>query len=204
MADVITLKATIRDEFGKGAARRIRRADRIPAVMYGHGHDPVHITLDGHETLLALRAENQLLSIEIEGQSAQLALPKDVQRDALKGFVRHVDLLTIKRGEKVTVQVALHVLGEPAEGAVATTEFSEIEVEADALSIPEHLEVSVEGVDAGTSITLGEITLPEGVTLVGDSEAVAVSVQFPAMEVEPEPEAEGEAEAAAEDASAGE
>ncbi len=188
MADVISIKATRRTEFGKGAARRIRRADLVPAVMYGHGAEPVHITLPGHETLLALRAENPLLSIEIEGEEPQLALPKDVQRDILKGFVRHVDLLTVKRGEKVTVTIALRVEGEPESGTVATVEVNEVEVNADPLNIPESLTVDVTGLPAGHSVTLGAVALPDGVELVADPEAVAVSIVLPAAEPE-EPEA---------------
>ena len=114
MADIIHLKAEERTEFGKGAARRIRRDDKVPAVMYGHDHDPIHVTLEGHATLLALRTENPLLSIEIEGKEPVLVLPKDVQRDVLKGFVRHVDLLSVRRGEKVDVNVALRIAGESA------------------------------------------------------------------------------------------
>ena len=160
MADIIHLKAEQRTEFGKGAARRIRRDDKVPAVMYGHDHDPIHVTLDGHATLLALRTENPLLSIEIEGQKPMLALPKDVQRDVLKGFVRHVDLLTVRRGEKVDVNVALRITGESAPGTIAMTEFNEIEVQADLLNIPEVIEIDVTGLEAGTTIYLGDLKLP--------------------------------------------
>lgn len=197
MADVITLKAGKRTEFGKGAARRIRRADLVPAVMYGHGTDPIHVTLPGHATLLALRAENPLLSIEVEGDEPQLALPKDVQRDIFTGFVTHVDLITVRRGEKVTVTVSLRVEGEPEQGTVATVDVNEVEVNADPLNIPESLTVDVTDLPAGHSITLGEVALPEGVELAADPEAVAISIVIPAAEPVEEPEATDEdAEAA--------
>ncbi|HEU5044119.1 MAG TPA: 50S ribosomal protein L25, partial [Nocardioidaceae bacterium] len=108
------IQAEPRTEFGKGAARRIRRADKVPAVLYGHGTPPVHITLPGHETMLALKhgGVNALLTIVVEGKS-QLALPKQVQRDPIKGFLEHLDLIVVKRGEKVTVEVPVHVVGDP-------------------------------------------------------------------------------------------
>ncbi|MDO4412946.1 50S ribosomal protein L25/general stress protein Ctc [Cutibacterium sp.] len=197
MADIIHLKAEERTEFGKGAARRIRRENKVPAVMYGHGHDPIHVTLEGHATLLALRTENPLLSIEIEGKEPLLALPKDVQRDVLKGFVRHVDLLSVRRGEKVDVEVALRLTGESVPGTIAMTEFNEIEVEADLLNIPESIEIDVTDLEAGTTIHLGDLKLPEGTTLKGDPEAVAATVAFPEAEPEEDEESADE-EAAAE------
>lgn len=194
MADIIHLKAEERTEFGKGAARRIRRDGKVPAVMYSHDHEPIHVTLEGHATLLALRTENPLLSIEIEGKEPKLALPKDVQRDVLKGFVRHVDLLSVRRGEKVDVNVALRIAGESAPGTIAMTEFNEIEVEADLLNIPESIEIDVTGLEAGTTIYLGDVKPPEGTTLKGDPEAVAATVVFP--ETEPVEDAESEGEGA--------
>ena len=123
------LVATTRTEFGKGAARRIRRAHQIPAVMYGHGTEPVHITLPGHETMLALKASNALLSIEIDGKT-QLALAKDVQRDAIKPVIEHVDLVIVRRGEKVTVDVPVHVVGEAAVETVVTVDAQTLQLEA--------------------------------------------------------------------------
>ena len=151
--------------------------------------------------MLALRQENQLLSIEVEGQSPVLALPKEVQRDVMTGFLKHVDLLSITSGQKVGVQVALRVEGEPAPGTIVNTEFSEIDVEADAMSIPDALTISVEGLEAGSSILFKDITLPEGVELVDDPDEVVASVQFPDAEDlgdEDEEDAEGESEEAAE------
>ncbi|WCC80389.1 50S ribosomal protein L25/general stress protein Ctc [Cutibacterium equinum] len=192
MADIIHLKAEERTEFGKGAARRIRREDKVPAVMYGHDQDPIHVTLEGHATLLALRTENPLLSIEIEGKEPMLALPKDIQRDVLKGFVRHVDLLAVRRGEKVDVNVALRITGESAPGTIAMTEFNEIEVEADLLNIPEAIEIDVTGLEAGVTVYLGDLKLPEGTVLKGDPEAVAATVVFPETEPAEDEESEGE------------
>lgn len=194
MAEV-KLTAELRTEFGKGAARRIRRADKIPAVLYGHGTDPVHITLPGHETLMALREHNALLSIDVDGNS-QLALPKQVQRDPLKGFIEHVDLLIVRRGEKVTVDVAIHTEGESAPDTVVVVDRNEIAVEAEATHIPERIVLSVEGLEAGTQILAKDLPLPAGTTLAIDPETLVVSVSTARME-EPE-EAEGEPEEAAE------
>jgi large subunit ribosomal protein L25 len=191
----VTIVAEARTEFGKGAARRIRRADKIPAVLYGHGTDPVHITLPGHETLLALRTANALLSIEIDG-GAQLALPKQVQRDPIKRTIEHVDLVLVRRGEKVTVDIAILIEGEAAPEALVDVVATSIPVEAEATHIPEHVVVSIEGLRAGTQITAGDITLPEGSTLSGlDPEALIVNITAAASAEQVEAElAEAEAE----------
>ena len=148
------IQAESRTEFGKGAARRIRRADKVPAVLYGHGTDPVHITLPGHETMLALKhgGANALLSIELEGKS-QLALPKQVQRDVLKGFLEHVDLIVVSKGEKVSVDIPVHLVGEPAPDALVVTEHATVLVEAEATHIPEYIEVSIVGAEVGHQVT---------------------------------------------------
>jgi large subunit ribosomal protein L25 len=169
------LVAQTRTEFGKGAARRIRRAHQIPAVMYGHGIKPVHITLPGHETMLALKSANALLSIEIDG-TTQLALAKDVQRDAIKPVIEHVDLVVVRRGEKVTVDVQVHTVGEAAVETVVTVENQTVELEVEATHIPENLEVSVEGLEAGTQIHASDLKLPEGAALVTDPEVLVVNV----------------------------
>jgi len=173
MADKIT--AELRTEFGKGAARRIRRAHQIPAVMYGHGTEPVHITLPGHETMLALKVANALLSIEIEGKT-QLALAKDVQRDAIKPVIDHVDLVVVRRGEKVTVDVQVHATGEAAPETVVTVENQTIQLAVEATHIPESVEHSVEGVQAGTQIHASDLALPEGAELVTDPETLVINV----------------------------
>ena len=191
----VTIIAEARTEFGKGAARRIRRADKIPAVLYGHGTDPVHITLPGHETLLALRTANALLSIQLDGGS-QLALPKQVQRDPIKRTIEHVDLVLVRRGEKVTVDVAVLVEGEAAPEALVDVVANSIPVEAEATHIPANVVVSIEGLTAGTQITAGDITLPEGSTLSGlDPEALIINITAAATAEQVEAElAEAEAE----------
>src|SRR5687768_2391934 len=147
------ITAETRTEFGKGAARRIRRADKIPAVLYGHGNDPVHITLPGHDTMLALKhgGANALLTLTVDGKE-QLALPKQIQRDPIKGFLEHLDLILVRKGEKVTVEIPVHLNGEPGPDALVVTEHSTITVEAEATHIPEYVEVSIEGAEVGTQI----------------------------------------------------
>ena len=189
------LDAETRTQFGKGAARKIRRDHKIPAVMYGHGTDPVHITLPGHETMLVLKNSNALLTIVIEGED-HLALAKDVQRDPIKPVIEHIDLVVVRRGEKVTVEVNVHLEGEAAPETVVTTGHTTLEVEVEATNIPEFLMVSVEGLKAGTMIHASDVTLPEGATLVTDGEALVVNVsQQIAQEALDEELAEAEAEA---------
>lgn len=191
----VTIIAEARTEFGKGAARRIRRADKIPAVLYGHGTDPVHITLPGHETLLALRTANALLSIELDGGS-QLALPKQVQRDPIKRTIEHVDLVLVRRGEKVTVDVAVVLQGEAAPEALVDLVASTVSIEAEATHIPTEVFVSIEGLPVGTQITAGDLQLPEGSTLSGlDPEALIINITAAATAEQVEAElAEAEAE----------
>jgi len=193
----VKLVAETRTEFGKGAARRIRRENKVPAVVYGHGADPVHVALPGHELLLALRTPNVLLSLDIEGKT-ELAIPKAVQRDAIKGYLEHVDLLLVKRGEKVTVEIPVHAEGELAAGGnLLEHVLNTLTVEAEATHIPESVTVSVEGLAAGASIHAKDIALPKGTTLAIDEEAVVLQVLAAQAEEAPEA-AEGEAEAAVE------
>ena len=175
MSADLTLNAETRTEFGKGAARRIRRAHQIPAVMYGHGTDPVHITLPGHETMLALKNPNALLTIVLDGKE-QLALAKDVQRDPIKPIIEHVDLVVVRKGEKVTVDVPVHVVGEAASDTVVTVEHQVLQLEVAATSIPEGVEVSVEGFEAGHQVHAADVALPSGATLVTDPEVLVVNV----------------------------
>ncbi|MGB7817317.1 MAG: 50S ribosomal protein L25/general stress protein Ctc [Ornithinibacter sp.] len=187
------LDAETRTQFGKGAARKIRRAHKIPAVMYGHGTDPLHITLPGHETMLVLKNSNALLTIVVDGED-HLALAKDVQRDPIKPVIEHIDLVVVRRGEKVTVEVSVHLEGEAAPETVVTTDYTTLEVEVEATDIPEFLTVSVEGLEAGTQIHAGDVTLPEGATLVTDADALVVNVsQQIAQEALDEELAEAEA-----------
>src|SRR3954453_20725892 len=169
------MSAEPRNEFGKGAARRIRRENKVPAVLYGHGSEPRHISLPGHELMLALKTANVLLTLDIDGGS-ELALPKDVQRDPIKGFLEHVDLVLVRRGEKVNVEVAVHLVGEAAPDTFVTTEHQTLTVEAEATNIPTGVEVSIEGLPIGAQIHAKDITLPEGVTLVTDEEILVVNI----------------------------
>ncbi|MFE6971056.1 50S ribosomal protein L25/general stress protein Ctc [Isoptericola sp. NPDC057653] len=192
----IKLAAEARTEFGKGAARRIRRENKIPAVLYGHGTDPLHITLPGHETMLATRHTNALFTIELDSKS-EMAVIKDIQRDAVRGTIEHIDLLLVKRGEKIAVEVAVNVVGESAPGTIHFVESQTLSVEAEATHLPESVEVSIEGLEAGQHVTAGEVTLPKGATLLTDPDAAVVAVSEPRGEVADE--AEEEAEAAAEE-----
>jgi large subunit ribosomal protein L25 len=191
----VKIQAEPRTEFGKGAARRIRRNAKVPAVLYGHGTDPIHIALPGHDTMLALKNANALLSIDIEGEN-RLALPKQVQRDPIKGFIEHVDLLIVRKGEKVTVDIPLVVEGEVDPEGLLVTEHQTLSVEAEATHIPEAIELSVEGLEIGAQILAKELTLPEGTTLQLDEEALVVHVvAAPTAEELEEELAEAEAEA---------
>lgn len=189
------LTAETRTQFGKGAARKIRRDNKIPAVMYGHGSEPVHITLPGHESMLALKTSNALLTIVLDGKE-QLALAKDVQRDPIKPVIEHIDLVVVRKGEKVVVDVPVHVEGEAGPETVVTTDNTSLQLEVEATHIPESVTVSVEGLRAGTQVLAGQIALPEGSVLVTDPEALVVNVtaQVTAEALEAEL-AEAEAEA---------
>ncbi|QYA94715.1 50S ribosomal protein L25/general stress protein Ctc [Streptomyces anulatus] len=172
----IKLATEVRTEFGKGAARRVRRANRVPAVVYGHGAEPVHVTLPGHELQLALRTANVLIGLEIDGKDA-LVIPKAVQRNPLRSTIEHVDLLTVKRGEKVNVEIAVHAEGDLAPGAnLLEFVLNTLLVEAEATHIPESVTVSVAGLDAGDSILAKDIALPKGSVLAGDEDAVVIQV----------------------------
>ncbi|MER8045308.1 50S ribosomal protein L25/general stress protein Ctc [Streptomyces sp. NPDC094032] len=189
----VKIAATLRSEFGKGAARKIRRDAKVPGVLYGHGSDPVHVTLPAHELQMALRTPNVLLSLDIEGRN-ELAIPKAAQRDPLKGFLEHVDLLLVKRGEKVTVEVPVTAEGELAAGGnLLEHVLGTLSVEAEATRLPEAVTVSVEGLEAGASVLAQDIALPAGVTLVTEGDAVVLQVLAAQAE---EPAAEGETEAA--------
>ncbi|WP_067182844.1 50S ribosomal protein L25/general stress protein Ctc [Microtetraspora niveoalba] len=198
----VRIAAELRTQFGKGAARKIRRADKVPAVLYGHGTEPRHLTLPGHELLLALRTANVLIHVQGEGVD-ELALPKGVQRDPIKGFVEHVDLLLVKRGEKVTVEIPVTVTGEVIGSALVDQQLVTVSVEAEATHIPTGVEVDVDGKDVGFAVTAGDLRLPNGVTLAGDPEALVLHViaaqaaELPAEGEEAAEAAEGEAPAEA-------
>ncbi|HVK43944.1 MAG TPA: 50S ribosomal protein L25/general stress protein Ctc [Micropruina sp.] len=173
----IKISAVARTEFGKGAARRARRDGLVPAVLYGHGTDPVHVSLPGHDTLLALRAANALLAISIEGQSDQLALPKQVQRNPVRGTVEHVDLVIVKRGEKVTVEVPLHVNGdENRPDRVVNMDQQTISLEVLATNIPAAIEIDVTSLEIGDSIAAQDLNLPEGAVFPGEPDDLILSI----------------------------
>ena len=191
------IKAEARNEFGKGAARRIRRADKVPAVIYGHGNDPIHVTLPGHDTMLAIKhgGANAVLNIEIDGK-VQLALTKQVQADPIKGHLEHIDFVAVRKGEKVTVEVPVHLVGEAKSDALVVTEQNVIQIEAEATHIPEYIEVSIEDAEVGTQILASDLVLPAGSTLLLDPEALVVNVTHAPTAEEVESElAEAEAEA---------
>ncbi|NQX06423.1 50S ribosomal protein L25/general stress protein Ctc [Rathayibacter sp. VKM Ac-2856] len=167
--------AEVRTSFGKGAARKIRAQNKIPAVLYGHGTDPVHVTLPGHQILLLTRKANAILELDIEGV-AQTSLVKDIQRDPVRQIIEHIDLAVIRLGEKVSVDIPVHVEGEAAPGTLVSTEANTLSLEVDATKIPQNVVVSVEGLEAGTQITAADVTLPEGATLLTDPEALIVNV----------------------------
>ncbi|MGW2568239.1 50S ribosomal protein L25/general stress protein Ctc [Streptomyces sp. NPDC001537] len=173
----VKLTAETRTEFGKGAARRIRRDSKVPGVLYGHGSDPLHLTLPGHDLLLALRTPNVLISLDIDGKTNELAIPKSVQRDPIKGFLEHVDLLLVKRGEKVTVEIPVHTEGELAPGGnLLEHVLNALPVETEATHIPEAVTVSIEGLEAGASVLAKDITLPKGTTLAVEEDTVVLQV----------------------------
>jgi large subunit ribosomal protein L25 len=172
----VKIQAESRTEFGKGAARRIRRDHKVPAVLYGHGTDPVHITLPGHDTMLALKTANALLLIEVEGSESLLALPKQVQRDPIKNTIEHVDLVIVKRGEKVQVEISVHLEGDAVSETLVVLENATILVEAEATHIPDGVTVSIEGLDAGAQIHASDLKLPAGTTLAVEPDTLIVNI----------------------------
>jgi large subunit ribosomal protein L25 len=173
----VRIVAEPRTEFGKGAARRVRRADKVPAVLYGHGTAPRHISLPGHELMLALKGgPNTLLRLTGLDGGDELALPKSVQRDPIRGFLEHVDLILVRRGEKVTVDVPIVVMGEVGTGGLLDLGLTSLSVEAEATHIPGEFEIVVEGLEVGQAIHAKDVTLPDGVTLATDPEAVVVHI----------------------------
>jgi large subunit ribosomal protein L25 len=173
----VRLAAEPRTEFGKGAARRTRRAGKIPAVLYGHGSDPQHVALPALEFARVMREQgsNAVLSLDVGGRP-QLALTKTVTVHPIRRYIEHVDLLLVRRGEKVVVDIHLVVTGNATSGTLVTQELVTLQVEADAMAIPDELEVSVEGAEAGTQILAGDVALPVGVELRTDPEYLVANV----------------------------
>lgn len=175
----ITIEAVKREEFGKGAARRLRRDKLVPAVLYGHGADPVHLALPAHVTALALRTANALLNIEVKGDKPQLALPKAIQRNPVRDTIEHVDLIMVRRGEKVQVEVPLVTTGEIKGDGVLIIDKNTLSLEAEATHIPSHIEIAVDTFEVGDEVLARDLPLPEGSTYLGDPEDVILSVQTP-------------------------
>ncbi|MCU1530000.1 MAG: ribosomal protein L25/ral stress protein Ctc [Frondihabitans sp.] len=193
-----------RTSFGKGAARKIRAANKIPAVLYGHGTDPVHVSMPGHETMLITRRANSVLELDIEG-THQLALVKDIQRDPVRQIIEHIDLIVVRAGERVEVEVAVHIEGESYPGTIHLVESNTLLLDVEATHIPERIVVSIEGLEEGAQILASEIELPKGAKLVNDPETLVVNISIPRSEAaasDDEPAAGGESAEAASDESA--
>ena len=169
------LVTEVREVFGNGAARKIRATGKIPAVIYGHGTEPQHVTLPGHETALILRKSNQVLELDIQGKT-QLALVKDVQKDPVRQIIEHIDLVVVRKGEKVIVDIPVRIEGESAPGTNVNQNANTLSLEVEATHIPESLVVSIEGLEDGAQILAGAVTLPSGATLITDPETLVVGI----------------------------
>ncbi|WP_413801013.1 50S ribosomal protein L25/general stress protein Ctc [Streptomyces iranensis] len=197
MAEV-KISAKPRTEFGKGAARRTRAAERVPGVVYGHGVEPLHVTLPAHALLMALKTPNVLIRLDVEGGKDELVIPKAVQRHPIKiGVLEHIDLLLVKKGEKVTVEVPILTEGDLAPGGNLLEHLlNALPVETEATHIPESVTVSIAGLDAGATIHAKDITLPAGTTLAVEEDAAVLQVVAAQAEAPAEEGAEGETEGA--------
>ena len=184
----VRIATQTRTEFGKGAARRSRRAGRVPAVLYGHGTETRHLSLPGHDLMLALKTPNVLLRLEGLKNGSEIALPKAVQRDPVKGEIEHVDLILVRRGEKVTVEVPLRMTGEIFPGGLLDQQLVQIPVEAEATNIPQGIDVDVAGMQVGQAVHARDLALPRGVSLQVDPDTLVLHVIAPVVE-EPEEEA---------------
>jgi large subunit ribosomal protein L25 len=171
----VKISAEPRTEFGKGGARRTRRAGLVPAVLYGHGEAPVHIALPAREFAAAIRhgGLNQVFTIDVAGATGTtLALPKAIQRDPIKDTYEHVDLIIVKRGEKVQVDVPVTLTGEAARNTLVVNESNTLAITAEAMHLPNGFEVSIEGLEAGSQVTAGDVNLPSGVDLAVEPDFV--------------------------------
>lgn len=193
MANIIKLDGELRTDFGKGAARQARRAGQIPAVIYGHGTDPVRVLLPVAATTLAVRGSNALLSIAVDGEET-VTLVKDIQRHALRQTVDHLDLLIVKKGEKVIVEVSVLIQGELTAGTTLSLDHPSIAVEAEAVALPEHVVANIAGLQAGTQILASDLVLPEGTALAVEGDVVIATVDAAIAEAEPEAESAASAE----------
>jgi large subunit ribosomal protein L25 len=196
----VRINAEQRTEFGKGGARRTRRAGNVPAVLYGHGTNPKHVALPAREFAAAIRhgGINQLFTIDTGDGEETLALTKAIQRDPVRDSYDHIDLLIVRRGEKVTVDVPVHISGTSAPETIVTVEHQTLSVTADATQLPDRLEVSIDGLTAGAHISAGQVALPEGVELAADPESLVVVIQVATLaDLGEAPAEEAEEEAAA-------
>jgi large subunit ribosomal protein L25 len=184
-----------RESFGKGAARKIRAAGKIPAVIYGHGTDPQHVTLPAHQIGLILRKANAVLELDISGKS-QLALVKDVQKDPVRQIIEHLDLIVVKKGEKVHVEVPVHLEGESFPGTIAMIDVNTLRLEAEATNIPERIVVNIDGLEEGQHVLAKDIPLPSGSVLVDEPDLLIVGITVPTVSAADEAEEAAEAEAA--------
>lgn len=194
----IKFAAELRKDFGKGASRRARAAGKIPAVIYGRDAEPVHVLLPGHETSLALRVANAVMSIEIPGAKPVMALAKEVQRHPYKPIIQHVDFMVVKKGEKVTVEVALNVVDDEKVDGIVMVDMQTLTLEVEATNIPESVEHSIAGLGVGDQVFAKDLKLPDGATFVGDEEAIVLVINAPAVAAETEESAEEADEASAE------
>lgn len=178
MSEQITLVAQKRTQFGKGFARRARAAHLTPAVIYGHGTDPVHIVLPAHETMMALKHANVLLAIELDGETV-LTIAKDVQVEPVRRLIEHIDLLIVKKGEKVTVEVPVHLVGDSFPGTIHVVEHGMVQLEAEATHLPEVIEVDIKGLKDGVKLHASDLVLPKGATLITEPDTTIVSISVP-------------------------
>ena len=198
MSDDLKVTAELRESFGKGAARKLRALGKIPAVLYGHGTEPVHVSLPGHQMLLILRKSNAVLELDIAGKG-QLALVKDVQKDPVRQIIEHLDLIVVKKGEKVQVDIPVTIEGESAAGTILNQDATTVSLEVEATHIPERVTVSVEGLEEGAQILAGDLELPKGASLITEADVLIVAITVPSAPADEETEA---AEAAAEETAA--
>ena len=182
----VRIAAETRDEFGKGAARQFRREGRVPAVLYGHGTETRHLSLPGHDLMLALKTPNVLLRLEGLKHGSEIALPKAVQRNPIKGVIEHVDLILVRQGEKVTIEVPIRVTGSIAPDGMLEQQLVQISVEAEATNIPQAIDVDVEGMEIGSMVHAGDLALPRGVSLQADPEVLVLHVVAQQAAAEPE------------------
>ncbi|MET0672394.1 MAG: 50S ribosomal protein L25/general stress protein Ctc [Microbacterium pygmaeum] len=175
--------AELRENFGKGFARRLRAAGKIPAVIYGHGTEPVHVALPGHQVALLIRRANVVLELDVNG-TERLTLVKDVQKDPVHQIIEHIDLLVVRKGEKVQVDVPVTAVGESAAGTIVAQDANTVLLEVEATHIPERIEVSIEGLEEGTHITAADLVLPQGAALAVDPETLIIAISAPSSDAD--------------------